>query len=83
MAFCSLKGCLQLFTDESIFPLKAYLNRGTNKIRLCKKAQRKIKSGDERAINLRIRPQPKFNKGIMVFDGIYDQGLGKIIFHNQ
>ena len=25
------------FTDESIFPLKAYLNKGTNKIRLCKK----------------------------------------------
>ena len=34
------------FNDKSIFPLKAYLNRGTNKIRLCKKIQRKIKSGD-------------------------------------
>ena len=54
------------FTDESIFPLKVYSNRGTNKIRLCKKTQKKIKSGDERAINLRIRPQKKFNKGVMV-----------------
>ena len=70
------------FTDESIFPLKAYLNKGTNKIRLCKKTQRKIKSGDERAINLRIRPQPKFNKGIMVSGGICEQGLGKLIFHS-
>ena len=70
------------FTDESIFPLKAYLNKGTNKIRLCKKTQRKIKSGDERAINLRVRQQRKFNKGIMVSGGICAQGLGKIIFHS-
>ena len=70
------------FTDESIFPLKAYLNKGTNKIRLCKKTQRKIKSGDERAINLRIRPHPKFNKGIMVSGAICEKGLGKLIFHS-
>ena len=28
------------FTDESIFPLQAYLNKGTNKIRLSKKTRR-------------------------------------------
>ena len=46
------------------------------------KTQRKIKSGDERAINLRVRPQRKYNKGIMVSGWICDQGLGNIIFHS-
>ena len=27
------------FTDESIFPLTAYMNKGTNKIRLSKKQE--------------------------------------------
>ena len=39
------------FTDESVFPLKAYLNKGTNKIRLSKKTRKKLKSGNEKSIN--------------------------------
>ena len=34
------------FTDESIFPLYAYMNKGNNKIRLSKKTRRKLKSGE-------------------------------------
>ena len=70
------------FTDESIFPLFSYMNRGTNKIRLSKKTKNKLKAGDEDAINLLTRPQQKFNNGIMVSGGICDEGLGKIIFHS-
>jgi len=58
------------FTDESIFPLFSYMNRGTNKIRLSKKTKNKLKAGDEDAINLLTRPQQKFNNGIMVSGGI-------------
>ena len=58
------------FTDDSIFPIKPYLNRGTNKIRLYKKTQRKIVFSDERVINLRVKQQKNFNKGIMVSGGI-------------
>ena len=29
------------FTDEGIFPLQAYINKGTNKIRLSKKTRKK------------------------------------------
>ncbi len=39
------------FTDESVFPLYAYMNKGTNKIRLSKKIRRKLKAGDEKSIN--------------------------------
>ena len=40
------------FTDESVFPLFAYMNKGTNKIRLSKKTIRKLKTGDEKSTNL-------------------------------
>ena len=40
------------FAVESVFPLYAYLNKGTNKIRLSKKTRRNLKSGDEKSINL-------------------------------
>ena len=70
------------FTDESIFPLFKYMNRGTNKIRLSKKTYKKLKAGDEKAINLVTRPQNKFNNGIMVSGGMCDEGLGKIIFNS-
>ena len=70
------------FTDENIFPLFSYMNRGTNKIRLSKKTKNKLKAGDEDAINLLTRPQQKFTNGIMVSGGICDEGLGKIIFHS-
>ena len=48
------------FTDESIFPLYSYMNKGTNKIRLSKKTRRKLKSGDEKSINLVTRQHHKF-----------------------
>ena len=70
------------FTDESIFPLHPYMNKGTNKIRLCKKTRRKLKAGNEKAIELVTRPHNKFNNGIMVSGGICNEGLGKIIFNS-
>ena len=70
------------FTDESIFSLCSYMNRGTNKIRISKKTNKKLRAGDERAINLVTRPKHKFNNGIMVSGGICNEGLGKIIFHS-
>ena len=33
------------FTDESVFPLYAYLNKGTNKIKIIKENNKKIESG--------------------------------------
>ena len=39
------------FTDGSVFPLYAYMNKGTNKIRLSKKTRRKLRAGDEKSIN--------------------------------
>ena len=38
---------------------------------------KKLKSGDERAIDLITRPQHKFNKAVMVSGGICNEGLGK------
>ena len=43
------------FTNESVFPLYAYMNKGTNKIRLSRKTRRKLRSGDEKSINLVTR----------------------------
>ena len=65
------------FTDESVFSLYAYLNKGTNKIRLSKKTRRKLKAGDEKSINLVTRAHHKFNNG-----GVCNEGLGEIIFHS-
>ena len=39
------------FTNESIFPLYAYMNKGTKKIRLTKKTRRNLKNGNEKSIN--------------------------------
>ena len=70
------------FTDESIFPLQAYMNRGTNKIRLSKKTRRKIRAGNEESNNLISREYHKFNNSIMVSGGICNEGLGELIFHS-
>ena len=70
------------FTDESIFPLQAYMNRGTNKIRLSKKTRRKIRAGNEESNNLISREYHKFNNSIMVSGGISNEGLGELIFHS-
>ena len=66
------------FTDESVFPLYAYMNKGTNKIRLSRKTRRKLKSGDEKSINLVTRSHHKFNNAIMVSGGVCNEGLGEI-----
>jgi transposase len=58
------------------------MNKGTSKIRLSKKTKRKVKSGDEKSINLITRPHHKFNNGVMVSGGICNEGLGEIIFHS-
>ena len=70
------------FTDESVFPLFAYMNKGTNKIRVSKKIRIKLKAGDEKSINLVTKPQHKFNNAIMVSGGICNEGLGEVIFHS-
>ena len=48
------------------------MNKGTNKIRLCKKTERKLKAGDEKANELVTRQYHKFNNGILVSGGICD-----------
>ena len=70
------------FTDESVFPLWSYMNKGTNKIRISKKTRKKLKAGNEKAIDLVIRPKHKFNNGILVSGGMCNLGLGNIIFHS-
>ena len=70
------------FTDKSVFPLWSYFNRGTNKIRLSKKTRKKLKSGNEKSINLVTRQFYKFNNAIMVSLGICNEGFGEIIFHS-
>ena len=70
------------FTDESIFPLQAYMNRGTNKIRISKKTRRRLKAGNEESNNLISREYHKFNNSIMVSGGICNEGLGELIFHS-
>ena len=54
------------FTDESVFPLYAYMNKGTNKIRLSRKTRRKLRSGDEKSINFVTRLYHKFNNSITI-----------------
>ena len=68
------------FTDESQFNL-SFLN-GHSKIRITKKVQDGLKRGNERAINLIVRPTQKKVNGIMISGGISKNGLGKLIFHS-
>ena len=53
------------------------MNKGTNKIRLSKKAQRKLREVDEKSINLITREHHKFYNTIMVSGGVCNEGLGK------
>ena len=45
------------YTDERVFPLYAYMNKGTNKFRLSKKTGRKFRelADDEKSINFVAR----------------------------
>ena len=63
------------FTDESVFPLYVYMNKGTNKIRLSKKTRRKLKAGDEKSINLVTRAHHKFKEAIMDSGGVCNEGF--------
>ena len=58
------------------------MNKGTNKIRLSRKTRRKLKSGEEKSVNLVTRQYHKFYNAIMVSGGICKEGLGEIIFHS-
>ena len=58
------------------------MNKGNNKIRFSKKTRSKLKSGEEKSIELVTRPHYKFNNAIMVSGGICREGLGEIIFHS-
>ena len=71
------------FNDESIFLQYSDMYKGTNKIRLSKKARRKLKSGDEKSINLVTRQHHKFYNGIMVSGGVCYEGLDEIVFHSR
>ena len=68
------------FTDESMFTISSFLNQ-SSKIRVNKKMQKYLKSGNEKALKLIVRPFYKKENGLMVSGGICDQGLGNIIFH--
>ena len=68
------------FTDESQFNL-TFVN-GQSKIRITKKVQENLKRGNEKAINLIVRPTQKKVEGIMISGGISKNGLGNLIFHS-
>ena len=69
-----------LFTDESIFYL-SFLN-GNCKVRICKKTQKKLKNGNDKAINLIVRPTHKKANGVMISGAISKNGLGHLIMHS-
>ena len=68
------------FTDESIFPLYSYINKGTNNISLSKKTRRKLKSEDEKLINLVTRQHYKFHNWIVVSGGACNEGVQYFFF---
>ena len=47
-----------------------------------KKGSIKFKRGNEKAINLIVRPTQKKVNGIMIYGGISKNGLGNLIFHS-
>ena len=55
-------------------------NKQTNKVRLCKKSQRKIKQGNITAIKKLEKEIPKHSQGIMVAGGVCSNGIGKLKF---
>ena len=69
-----------LFTDEKKFLLNFMPNKQTNRIRLCKKTQRKIKQGNVKAIEKVEKEIPKHSQGIMVAGGVCANGVGKLKF---
>ena len=69
------------FTDERIVNLSSYFGRN-NKVRICKRTEKKLRNGDERALAIGNKEFFKKTNGIMIFGGICKEGLGRIIFHN-
>ena len=69
------------FTDESIMNLSSYFGRN-NKIRVSKRTEKKLKTGNESTISLINKEFHKKVNGIMVSGGICREGLGRIIFHS-
>lgn len=56
-------------------------NKQTNKVRLCKKSQRKIKQGNIMEIKKLEKEIPKHSQGIMVAGGVCANGVGKLKFN--
>ena len=70
-----IKGEQILFTDETKIDMAPFLN---DSIRLSKKNQEKLKSGDEEAFKLVNKPEKKFEKSIMIAAGVHFHGLSDL-----
>ena len=57
------------------------MNKGTNKICLSKKTRIKLKSYNDKSINLDTRRHHKNHNGIMVSGGVCNEGFDEIVFH--
>lgn len=68
------------FTDEKKFLLNFMPNKQTNRIRLCKKSQRKIRQGNIKTIKKLEKEITKHSQGIMVAGGVCSNGIGKLKF---
>ena len=69
------------FTDECIVNLSSYFGRN-NKVRICKRTEKKLRNGDEKALAIVNKEFFKKTNGIMISGGICKEGLGRIIFHS-
>ena len=56
------------------------LNKITNQIRLSKSSLKKLKDGDEEALEKVCRPENKYAEGFMVCAGMSSKGVGNLIF---
>jgi len=70
-----IKGEQILFTDETKIDMAPFLN---DSLRLSKKNQEKLKSGDEEAFKLINKPEKKFEKSIMIAAGVHFHGLSDL-----
>ena len=64
------------FTDECIVNLSSYFGRN-NKVRICKRTEKKLRNGDEKALEIVNKEFFKNINGIMISGGICKEGLGR------
>ena len=69
------------FTGENAFNLSSYFGRN-NKVRICKRTEKRLRNGDEKALAIVNKEFFKKDNGIMISGGICKEGLGRIIFHS-